>query len=207
MINPPTRSEEIVNHALDLSEARGVAGLTTATLARRLGFTEAALYRYFPGKGSILGACLEHLAEQLFASSVLELQPEAVGEFQSIADQLTRHISRFSSRQGLLIELLIFAAAGQDAPLQDAADAFLQEYVQRLVSYFDQLGELHHIRVFAPPEEIARMWVCQLLGGFVRCRIGRESWDPINQPGFEAFTSQIRRASRHAAADLPVATA
>jgi AcrR family transcriptional regulator len=195
MTNPPSRPEEIIAHAIELAEDRGVTGVTTATLARRLGFTEAALYRYFPAKGAILGAALQHLGEQLFATMLLELRPEALSDLSSFGAQMGLHAGRFASRQGLLLELLLSAASGRDSALQQAADAFLQEYTHRLVAYFSQVQELEKLDRSVTPTELARRWVCQLLGGFVRCRISLDHWDPMVQPGYDAFVEHLRASS------------
>ncbi|MGE5236998.1 MAG: TetR/AcrR family transcriptional regulator [Acidobacteriota bacterium] len=201
MTNPPSRPDEIIMRAIELAEDRGVTGVTTATLARRLGFTEAALYRYFPAKGAILGAALQHMGEELFSNMVLDLVPRDTESMDAMESHLVAHVRQFAGRQGLLLELLLCAASGRDNALQQSANAFLQEYTYRLVAYFGQLQELDRIDRSLPAEELARMWVCQLMGGFVRSRIALEHWDPLSQPGFEAFLAQMRQ-SAGAAADV-----
>jgi len=189
------RQETIVATALDLAEERGVAGVTTAALARRLHFTEAALYRYFPGKGAIIAAALRNMAERLFATMLLELMPEAVSQGHAAHLQLQRHIQRFSLRNGLLLELLLNASGNRDEALQVAGGELLQEYTSRIIAYFTQLQELRPTRNADAPAELARLWVCQLLGGFVRCRLAREPWDPVEQPGFHAFLAQLQSSA------------
>lgn len=186
------RQEAIVATALDLAEDHGVAGVTTAALARRLQFTEAALYRYFPGKGAIIAAALRNMAERLFATMLLELMPEAVPQGHAAHLQLQRHIQRFALRNGLLLELLLNASGNRDEALQVAGGELLQEYISRMTAYFTQLQELRLTSNSNAPAELARLWVCQLLGGFVRCRLAREPWDPVEQPGFHAFLAQLQ---------------
>lgn len=198
MTNPPTRTEEIVSRATELAEVRGVSGVTTATLARRMDFTEAALYRYFTGKGAILAAVLQSQADHVFSTMVTDLPPMSETGAQAIAHQLVSHISRFQGHQGLLLELLLTAAAGRDAALREGANAFMNEYFERMSTFFGQLQEARTIGDSHPPHELARMWVCQLLGGFVRCRISRETWNPREQPGFEAFLTMVRGSADRA---------
>ena len=188
------REAAIVNTALDLAEERGVVGVTTAALARRLHFTEAALYRYFPGKGAIIAAALRNLAERLFATMLLELMPEAISQGQTVPPQLQRHLRRFGLRKGLLLELVLYASATRDVALQAAGGEFLQEYGQRMTAYFERLHELHLTNSPAPAEELSRLWVCQVLGGFMHCRLTSEAWDPVEQPGFQAFTARLQGA-------------
>jgi AcrR family transcriptional regulator len=193
------REQAIVATAIDLAEDRGVAGVTTAGLARRLHFTEAALYRYFPGKGAIIAAALRHLAERLFATMLLELMPEAIPQGHALQLQIQRHIQRFALRKGLLLELLLFASGNREETLQIAGGEFLQEYTHRMTAYFKQLQELRLTSTATPPSEFARLWVCQLLGGYVRCRLTREPWDPVDQAGFQAFLTQLQSSNSLAA--------
>jgi AcrR family transcriptional regulator len=193
------REEAIVATALDLAEARGVAGVTTAGLARRLHFTEAALYRYFPGKGAIIASALRNLAERLFATMLLELMPEALELGHALEYQMERHVERFTLRGGLLLELLLVASAGRDGVLQSAGADFLQGYSERMVAYFQQLADLHLIGSTPAAPELARLWICQLLGGFVRCRLMREPWNPVEQTGFHAFIDQLKSTGSLAA--------
>ncbi|HVN76992.1 MAG TPA: TetR/AcrR family transcriptional regulator [Thermoanaerobaculaceae bacterium] len=186
------REEAIVTAAIDLAEAHGVVGVTTAALARRLEFTEAALYRYFPGKSAIIAAALRHQSERLFATMLLELMPEAVKHGQGVRDQLERHLRRFTNHNGLLAELLVSAAGGRDETLQAAGAEVLRDYSQRIAEYFERLGGLGLAVTGVAPSELARLWICQLFGGFVRCRLAREGWDPIDQDGFRAFVAQLR---------------
>ncbi len=194
-----TREEAIVTTALDLAEDRGVPGVTTAGLARRLGFTEAALYRYFPGKGAIIAAALRNIAERLFATMLLELMPEAVERGQTAAFQIQQHIQRFTLRGGLLLELLLYAAGGREHTLQNAGADILHEYTERILAYFTQLRDQHRIAASPSPNELTQLWVCQLLGGFVRCRLTGERWNPVEQEGFQAFLGQLRRTDTIAA--------
>ena len=195
MSDHAARQEAIVATALDLAEGRGVAGVTTAALARRLQFTEAALYRYFPGKSAIIAAALRHMAERLFATMLLELMPEAVPQGHAAQLQLQRHIQRFALRNGLLLELLLNASGNRDGALQIAGGELLQEYTSRMTAYFTQLQELRLTSTASSPAELARLWVCQLLGGFVRCRLAREPWDPVEQHGFHAFLAQLQSSA------------
>lgn len=192
---PPStpRAQQILDAALDLAETHGVGGVTTAALARRLEFTEAALYRYYSGKAGILVGALEHLGERLLATMLLEIDVEAVSEPEQATRQLTHHITRFAYRQGLIIELLLYAAANRAENLREAANAFMQEYRQRMTVHFAQLQDRTLVNVAVEPDELGRMWICQLLGGFLHCRLTGESWRPEEQSGFRVFCESLAK--------------
>jgi len=48
------RQEEIIQAAIELIAEKSIQGLTIKNLSRRVGFTEGAIYRHFPGKLDIL---------------------------------------------------------------------------------------------------------------------------------------------------------
>jgi len=194
------RSEEIVARAIELAQERGVAGVTTAILARRMGFTEAALYRYFPGKAAILGACLDLLAGSLFTTMVTDLDAHGAADNRAIAAQLERHVGHFTAHHGLLLDLIVAAAAARDGgALQEAADAFVNEYGHRVGAYFRQLQQSALVSRAVSPDDWTRLWTCQLFGGFLKSRISKEDWQPAAQPGFTAFVARVRQADRHEA--------
>lgn len=54
MIIQNSRQQEILQQAATLLNNKGIKGLTTKALAQSLGLSEAALYRHFPNKESII---------------------------------------------------------------------------------------------------------------------------------------------------------
>lgn len=59
------RQEEIINAAGNILTKSGVSGLTTKNLAIEMGFSEAAIYRHFKNKESIIIAMLSFLAKRM----------------------------------------------------------------------------------------------------------------------------------------------
>ncbi len=56
----PTMSrEDIVQAAISVADRNGLAALTMAAVAERLGFTTMALYRYFPNKEALIDASVD----------------------------------------------------------------------------------------------------------------------------------------------------
>ncbi len=67
------RQLEILEAAGAILNEEGIGGLTTKNLAKRVGFTESALYRHYASKEEILAALLQYL----HASMVERLPPIA----------------------------------------------------------------------------------------------------------------------------------
>lgn len=51
--------EDVVEAAMEIADADGLAAVTMAAVASRLGFTTMALYRYFPNKETLLDAVID----------------------------------------------------------------------------------------------------------------------------------------------------
>jgi AcrR family transcriptional regulator len=186
-----SRTHEIVETTLDLIESRGIGRLTTAALARRLGFTEAALYRYYPGKNAILAATLQRIADAIFLAMATDLAPATDGAPDAVARQLAVHVRRFTEHQGVLLDLLLAGTTSRGGEIQEAGSAFLEEYACRLAAYFDRMEELGLLRAEDRPQELAAMWMCQLIGGFVRSRLTMVRWEPDGHAGFRAFLHRL----------------
>jgi AcrR family transcriptional regulator len=56
---PALTLEQIVDGAIKLADARGLAALSMEKLAREFGFTPMALYRYVPGKAELIDLMLD----------------------------------------------------------------------------------------------------------------------------------------------------
>jgi AcrR family transcriptional regulator len=66
------RQTEIIHAALQLIAENGIQGMTIKNLARRVGFSESAVYRHYENKVSILLAILDYFDQnfaQLFAAA------------------------------------------------------------------------------------------------------------------------------------------
>lgn len=112
------RREQILDRALDLVQRHGLANLTMKGITRRVGFSEAAIYRHFATKADLLVGLLGRL-------DTLLLDPiRAIAEDGSVAPagRLTRILRHHT---GLIVErdrppILLLAevtASGDAAPV------------------------------------------------------------------------------------------
>ena len=63
----PVRRQAIADAALEVIADRGVAGFTAATVAERVGTTDAALFHHFRSKADIVLAAISRVEELIFA--------------------------------------------------------------------------------------------------------------------------------------------
>ncbi|MFA9389552.1 MAG: TetR/AcrR family transcriptional regulator [Prolixibacteraceae bacterium] len=76
------RQLEIINVSLELIAEKGIQGLTIKNLAKKIGFSESAIYRHFDNKIQILIGVLNHfegISEQFFKQ-----------EMENDADSITK---------------------------------------------------------------------------------------------------------------------
>jgi AcrR family transcriptional regulator len=78
---PALTLEQIVDGAIKLADARGLAALSMEKLAREFGFTPMALYRYVPGKAELI---------DLMIDWGLGMPPPLEGEATAWRDKLLR---------------------------------------------------------------------------------------------------------------------
>jgi AcrR family transcriptional regulator len=129
------RREQILDRALDLVQRDGLANLTMKKVTRRVGFSEAAIYRHFPTKGALLLGLFDRL------DALLLVPIRAIAEDRSAtpAERLTRilqhHIALVIERDSLPILLL--------AEVSSSGDAALVARMRRLLlAYLDVLQRL-----------------------------------------------------------------
>ena len=60
-----------------------------------------------------------------------------------------------------------------------------------MLVYFQLLQERAQVSSEVPAAELSSLWICQLLGGFVRSRLSREPWQPSRLPAFRAFLGRL----------------
>ncbi len=70
------RQEEIIDVSLELIAESGIQGLTIKNLAKKIGFSESAIYRHYENKIQILVAILDYFKEKIEFLFLSELNSE-----------------------------------------------------------------------------------------------------------------------------------
>jgi AcrR family transcriptional regulator len=72
----PGRREEVLETALELIAAHGVAGASLRRLAKKLGMSQPSLYHYFSSKDELITRIIEHSANRMLGAG-LKVRPPA----------------------------------------------------------------------------------------------------------------------------------
>ncbi|AMX03862.1 nucleoid occlusion factor SlmA [Microbulbifer thermotolerans] len=90
------RRQQILQALAHMLEASPGARITTAALAKEVGFSEAALYRHFPSKSKMFEGLIEFIEETVFSriSLILQEEPAALGRCQKILHLLLAFCER-----------------------------------------------------------------------------------------------------------------
>lgn len=95
------RQEQLARAALALIEAEGLAGLSVARVARRVGLAPSALYRHYAGKDTLLDAALALIRERLYGNvaAVMAQTPDALERLRLLA---AAHVRVIRENRGIL---------------------------------------------------------------------------------------------------------
>ena len=101
MTNPKvSRRDQILQTVMKMLEAQSISPITTASLAREVGVSEAALYRHFPSKAKIFESLIEFINETLF-SYANQIQKEPMGALEQCQQILTYLLALVEKNPGL----------------------------------------------------------------------------------------------------------
>ncbi len=95
------RQNEIIKASLELISQKGIQGLTIKNLSKKIGLSEAAIYRHFKNKTHILSAILD-LFEQNLQKIFLEELKKQNSSLVKIRNILLSHFKLFSDNTSLI---------------------------------------------------------------------------------------------------------
>lgn len=122
-----SRRQEILQALAHMLEASPGTRITTAALAKQVGFSEAALYRHFPSKSKMFEGLIEFIEETIFTriNLIMSEHPEAITRLEKILFLLLTFTER---NPGITRILTGDALTGENERLHS-----------RVVQFFDRL--------------------------------------------------------------------
>ena len=179
------RRDQIAEATLALVAESGLSRLSVAAVARRVGFSPAALYRHFPGKDAIMDAVLERMAAHMSAI-VGQATTGAGDEVDALRRLHALHGTLMRQNQALFPVLLSDAFQSGSLDRRRRVFALVSGYIDR-VAVLIRSGQKHGaIRrdtsaralatlFFGTVQPPAMLWV--MSGGtYDPRRTGREAW-------------------------------
>ncbi|HHF6598360.1 nucleoid occlusion factor SlmA [Haemophilus influenzae] len=135
-----------------LHSERGMERMTTARLAKEVGVSEAALYRYFPSKTKMFEALIEHIENTLLSRITASMRNETQ-TMNRIHDILQTILDFARKNPGLTRVLTGHALMFEEAQLQARVAQFFDRLEMQFVNIL-QMRKLREGRGFNVDERI-----------------------------------------------------
>ena len=146
-----------------LHSERGMERMTTARLAKEVGVSEAALYRYFPSKTKMFEALIEHIENTLLSRITTSMRNETQ-TMNRIRDILQTILDFARKNPGLTRILTGHALMFEDAQLQVRVAQFFNRLEMQFVNIL-QMRKLREGRGFNVDERIIASHLVTLCEG------------------------------------------
>ena len=130
----PSRKEQILQALAEMLEAEPGGRITTAGLARRVGVSEAALYRHFPSKAKMFEGLILFIEEAVF-SRVNRITREGTGALDQLEQVMALLLGFTEQNPGITRLLTGDALTGENERLRQR----IQQFYDRLESQFKQI--------------------------------------------------------------------
>ena len=130
--NTEVRQQQIVDAAGSLISKYGSEHLTVKRIAAEVGISEAAIYRHFKSKKSILSFLLTHSEETILR----DISPANVGNepvtLDTIEEIIRNHFSAIGMRKGISFQIIAEVISLGDRKLNKQAYQTIEKYISRL---------------------------------------------------------------------------
>jgi AcrR family transcriptional regulator len=126
------RQQQIIGAAAKLIFKYGSEHLTVKRIAAEVGISEAAIYRHFKSKKSILSFLLSYIEETLLNDISPELMGTKQVTLETIEKIIRSHFSNISMRKGISFQVIAEIISLGDRKLNKQASQTVDKYISRL---------------------------------------------------------------------------
>jgi AcrR family transcriptional regulator len=126
------RQQQIVEAAGKLIFKYGSEHLTVKKIAAEVGISEAAIYRHFKSKKSILSFLLDHIENILFTDILQKQAGDEPVTHLSIEKTIRNHFSTIDLRKGISFQVIAEIISLGDKKLNQQASQAIRKYISSL---------------------------------------------------------------------------
>jgi len=180
-----SRKEQILQVLVHMLENRPGTKVTTSSLAKEVGLSEAALYRHFASKAKMFEGLIEFIEETIFSrvTRILQDEPQALYRCEHI---LTLVLAFADKNPGLCRIMTGEALVGEDARLRTRISQFYERLETQLKQILREAEIRDQMRTVMPVPATAQLLMSVLEGRIQQySRTGRSPVD--NWPEQWAF--------------------
>lgn len=132
------RKQQIVDAAEKLIFKYGSEHLTVKRIAAEVSISEAAIYRHFKSKRSIISFLLVHVEEVLLREISSTALPNEPVTLEIIEKIIGSHFSQISKRKGISFQVIAEIISLGDKKLNKQASLTIDKYISRLQELLSQ---------------------------------------------------------------------
>ncbi len=182
-----TRLNQILTAARELIASGGVTALTVRAIARKVGVTEAAIYRHVESKEQVLVMLLEDVRQSVLGTIEQHTAPDttALGKLEHV---LTHHLSVIESRRGISFVVIAEAAQFQEPSVREAGKRLVEDYLLTVEGFIREGIEAGEVDDAINPGAAATMFF-----GIIQASVTRWLFDSTAHPLTENVLSLWRQ--------------
>ena len=181
--NRTARRQQILQALAQMLEDNPGERITTASLAKHVGVSEAALYRHFPSKSKMFEGLIEFIEETIF--SRIRLIEQDSGNVLDRCEQIIVLVLTFSERNPGISRILNGdALAGETERLRVRVDQLFERLETELKQIFREAEARQLQRLLIQPTPLANLMITYAEGRisqFVRSQFKRKPTDQWNE--------------------------
>jgi AcrR family transcriptional regulator len=193
-----TRLNQILTASRELIAAGGVGALTIRAIARKVGVTEAAIYRHVDSKDHVLVLLLEDVRQSVLGTIEETTAPHA-NALDKLEHILQHHLSYIESRRGISFVVIAEAAQFQEQSVRNAGRKLVEDYLKVVEGFIREGIESGAVNPAINPSAAAMIFF-----GMVQASVTRWLFDSSAHPLSENVLSlwKLYRASLMAPGSL-----
>lgn len=126
------RQEQIKKAVLEIIAEEGLHNISTRNLAKKIGFTEGAIFRHFSSKRDIIKGIMDDVANDLIGS-LRSIVISPIKTEEKLFNYLCRNVKYLKENRGITILLFSEATHLGDKELKDKLNQILSEQKQFII--------------------------------------------------------------------------